>query len=79
MLKFFFSKVSHSSRSRSYDQNLCYHQKGLNVRNTHALYESPMSYGKAVMCRFKVFQIYVKGHRQDHMLKIYSIIGKVLS
>ena len=38
-----------------------------------------MSYGKTIMCGDKVFQMKVKGHRQGHVLKIYSIIGKVLS
>ena len=81
MFKYFkrMSKVGQRPRSRSCDQNLCYHQKGLDVRNTHALYESPMSDGKTVMCGVKVFQMKVKGHCQGHVLKTYSIIGKVLS
>ena len=60
-------------------KNLWYRQKGLVIRNTHAKYESPMSNGKKVMCRVKVFQIKVKGHGQGHMIKIYSPIEKVLS
>ena len=81
MLKFFKhrSKVGKRSRSRSCGQNICYHQKGLDVRNTHASFESPMSEGKTVMCGVKVFQMKIKGHRQAHVLKIYSIIGKVFS
>ena len=31
--------------------------KGLVIRNTYAKYESPISYGKKVMCRVKVFQM----------------------
>ena len=38
-----------------------------------------MSYGKKVMCRVKVFQMEVKGLGQGLVLKIYSIIGMVLS
>ena len=34
------------------------------------LYESPMSNGKKVMCRVNVFQMYIKGHGQGHMIKI---------
>ena len=46
-----FLKVGQRSRSRSCDQNFCCHQKDLDVRNTHAKYESPMSNGKKVICR----------------------------
>ena len=42
-------------------------------------YESPMSNGKKVMYRVKVFQMKVKCHGQGHMLKIYGTVGKVLS
>ena len=40
-----FSNVGQMSRSRSHDQNLWYHQKGLVIRNTHVKYESSMSNG----------------------------------
>ena len=80
-LKFFerMSKVGQRSRSRSCDQNLCYHQKGLVIKNPLVQYKNPMSNGKEIMCRVKVFQMQVKGHGQCHMLKIYSTIGKVWS
>ena len=32
-------------------------RKGLDERNTHAKYESPMSYGKKVVLRVKVVQM----------------------
>ena len=53
MLKFFESRSMSRSRSRARN----YHRKGLVIRNTHAKYESPMSYFKKVMCRVKVFQM----------------------
>ena len=53
----FFSNVGQRSRSRSCDQNLWYHRKGLVIKNTPAQYKSPMSNGKKVMCRVKVFQM----------------------
>ena len=31
------------------------------------------------MANVKVFQKQVKGHSQDHMLKIYGTLGKALS
>ena len=49
-----FSKVGQRSRSRSHVQNLWYRQKGLVIRNTHAKYESPISYSKKVMANVKV-------------------------
>ena len=52
-----FSKVGQRSRSRSHDQNLWYHRKGLVIRNRHAKYESPMSNEKKVVCKVKVFQM----------------------
>ena len=33
-----------------------YHVKGLVTRNTHVQYESPISSGKKVMAKVKVFQ-----------------------
>ena len=50
-----FPNVDQRSRSRSRDQNLWYHQKGLVIRNTHVKYESPISYGKKVMCKVGSF------------------------
>ena len=52
-----FSKVGQRSRSRSCDQRICYHKKGLDVRSTFAKYESLMPYGKKVMWRDKVVQM----------------------
>ena len=48
-LKFF------KSRSRSRGQKLWYHVKGLATRNTHVQYESPITSGKKVMAKVKVF------------------------
>ena len=48
-----FSKVGQRSRSRSHVQNLWYRRQGL-MRNTHAKYESPISYGKKVILNVKV-------------------------
>ena len=53
--------------------------KGFVIRNTQVKYESPMSNGKKVMCKVEVFQMYVKGHGQGHVIKIYGTIRKVLS
>ena len=41
------------SQSRSLAQNLYYHQKGLVIKNTHAKYESPMSFGLNVCAELK--------------------------
>ena len=42
--------------------------------------EIPVFYGKKVMCRVKVFfQMYIKGHCQGHVIKIYKIYQKVVS
>ena len=42
-------------------------RKCLDVRNTHATYESPMSYGKKVMCResFSNAQSQSRSHAQN--------------
>ena len=47
--------------------------------NPYAKSESPMSYGKKVICRVKVFQMEVRSHSQGHVLKMYGTNGKVLS
>ena len=39
----------------SQGQKLRYHVKGLVTRNTHVQYESPISSGKKVMAKVKVF------------------------
>ena len=36
--------------------NLRYHVKGIVTRNTHVQYESPISSGKKVMAKVRVFQ-----------------------
>ena len=42
--------------------------------------ESPVSYGRKVMCRVEVFlNVGQWSHGQGHVIKIYSPIGKVLS
>ena len=41
--------------------------------------KSSVCYVKKVMYRVKVFKMYVKGHGQGHVLKMYGSIGKVLS
>ena len=51
-----FSKVGQTSRSRSQGQKLRYHMKGLVTRITHVQYESPITSGKKVMAKVKVFQ-----------------------
>ena len=48
-------------------------------KNTLAQYESPMSYGKKVMCRVTVFQMNVKGHGRGQVIKLHGTIRKVLS
>ena len=42
--------------SRSRGQKLWYHLKGFVTRNTYVQYESPISLGKKVMAKVKVFQ-----------------------
>ena len=49
-LKFF------KSRSRSRGQKLWFHVNSLVTRNMHVQYESPISYGKKVIAKVKVFQ-----------------------
>ena len=44
--------------------------KGLLTRNTHLQYERPISSGKKVMGKVKVFQKYVKLQGQGHEVKI---------
>ena len=51
-----FSKVGQTSRSRSQGQKLWYHVKGLVTRNTHVKYQSPITSGKKVMAKVKVFE-----------------------
>ena len=51
-----FSKVGQTSRSRSQGQKLWNQVKGLVRRNTHMQYESPITCGKKVMAKVKVFQ-----------------------
>ena len=46
--------------------------KGLVTRNTHVQYESPITSGKKVMAKVKVFQKYVKLQGQDHEVKNYG-------
>ena len=46
--------------------------KGLVTRNTHVQYESPITCGKKVMAKVKVFQKYVKLQGQGHKVKNYS-------
>ena len=69
-LKFF--KRSQTSRSRSGGQKLQYHVKGLVTRNTHVHYESPISSGKKVMAKVKVFQKKVKLQGEGQEVKNYS-------
>ena len=51
-----FLKAGQTSRSRSRGQKLWYQEKGLVTRNTHVQYESPITSGKKVMAKVKVFQ-----------------------
>ena len=57
--------LGQSSRSRSQGQKLWYHKKGLVTRNAHVQYENPISSGKKVMAKVKVFQ------GQGHEVKNY--------
>ena len=41
-------------RSRSHVKNLGYHPKGLVIRNTHSIYDSPISYDKNVIHNVQV-------------------------
>ena len=53
-LKFFKSRSNFKVKvTRSI---LWYHVKGLVTRNTHVQYESPITSGKKVMAKVKVFQ-----------------------
>ena len=72
-LKFF------KRRSRSKGQKLWYHVKGLVTRNKHVQYESPISSGKKVIAKVKIFQKWVKLQGQGHEVKNYGTIWKVLS
>ena len=67
-----FSKVGQTSRSRSRGQNLQYHVKGLDTRNTHEPYESRITPCKKVMAKVKVFQKEVKLQGQGHEVKNYG-------
>ena len=51
-----FPNVGQRSRSRLCAQNLWYHRKGLVIRKTHAKYESPLSLGKKIISKPKVWQ-----------------------
>ena len=53
-------------------KKLWYHVKGLVTRNTPAQYESPITFGKKVMAKVKVFQKYVKLQGQGHEVKNYG-------
>ena len=46
--------------------------KGLVPRNTHVKYESPITCGKKVMAKVKVFQKQVKLQGQGHEVKNYG-------
>ena len=48
-------KKNYGQCSRSHVENLRYHWKALVIRNTHAKYESPISYGKKVIHNIKVY------------------------
>ena len=48
-----------------------YHWKDMDIRNTYAKNERPVSYSKRVMANV---QKYVKGHSQGHTFKIYCTI-----
>ena len=50
--------------------------KGLVTRNAHVKYESPITSGKKVMAKIKVFQKYVKLQGQGHQVKNYSTMWK---
>ena len=52
-------------------QKLRYYIKGLVTRNTHVKYESPVSSGKKVMAKFKVFQKKVKLQGQGKKLQYH--------
>ena len=69
-----FFKIGQTSRSRSRGQKLWYHVKGLVTRNTHVQYESPISSGKKVMAKVKVFQKEVKLQGQGHKVKNYGTL-----
>ena len=49
-----------------------YHVKGLVTRNTHVQYESPISCGKKVMAKVKVYQKKIALQGQGHKVKSYG-------
>ena len=55
--------------SSSPGKNYWYYLKGLVTRNTHVQYKSPITSGKKVMAKVKVFQKLVKLQGQGHKLK----------
>ena len=69
-----FSQVGQTSRSSSHGQILWYHVIGLVIRNTHVQYESPISPGKKVMAKVKVFK-----SRSNFKVKNYGTMWKALS
>ena len=58
--------------SRSRGQKVWFHVKGLVTRNTYVQYESPVTAGKKVMAKVKVFQKKVKLQGQGHKVKKYG-------
>ena len=48
--------------------------KGVVTRNAHVQYESPITCGKKVMAKVKVFQKKVKLQGQGHKVKIYGTV-----
>ena len=53
-LKFFKSRSNFKVKFQG--QKLWCHVKGLVIRNTHVQYESPITSGKKVMAKVKVYQ-----------------------
>ena len=47
----------------------------MDLRNTNAKYERPITYSKKVMANV---QKYVKGHGQGHPFELYGTIEKVI-
>ena len=60
-------------------KKLRYHVKGLVTRNTHVQYVSPITCGKKVMAKVKVFQKKVELQGQGHEVKNYGTKWKILS
>ena len=52
---------------------------GINGKNTHVKYESPITNYSKVMPNVKVFEKYVKGQGYGNEVKNFGINGKVLS